>query len=71
MFFLICFMLMCRLVGLMFWEKLLMLVRSIRIHSVKPLKLLLKKITNVLILLLNRSQWTSLMLNLVGAHWKP
>ncbi|MFS8018574.1 hypothetical protein Hanom_Chr15g01393621 [Helianthus anomalus] len=45
--------------------------RSLRIHSVKPLKLLLKKIKNVLIVLLNRSQWTSLMLNLVGSHWKP
>ncbi|MFS7935433.1 hypothetical protein Hanom_Chr05g00403361 [Helianthus anomalus] len=40
-------------------------VRSLRMHPVKPLKLLLKKINNVLILLLNRSQWTSLMLNLV------
>ncbi|MFS7967308.1 hypothetical protein Hanom_Chr09g00784261 [Helianthus anomalus] len=42
--------------------------RSLRMHSVKPLKLLLKKINNVLILLLNRSQWKSLMLNLVGPH---
>ncbi|MFS7980345.1 hypothetical protein Hanom_Chr10g00938351 [Helianthus anomalus] len=31
-------------------------------------KLLLKRINRVLILLLNRSQWKSLMLNLVGFH---
>ncbi|MFS8006399.1 hypothetical protein Hanom_Chr14g01248721 [Helianthus anomalus] len=46
-------------------------VRSLRIHSVKPLKLLLKKIKNILILPLSQSQWVSLMLNLVGPHWKP
>ncbi|KAJ0884265.1 putative transcription factor interactor and regulator CCHC(Zn) family [Helianthus annuus] len=46
-------------------------VRSLMIHSVKLLTLLLKKIMNVLILLRNRSQWESLMLNLVGPHWKP
>ncbi|MFS7938263.1 hypothetical protein Hanom_Chr05g00437361 [Helianthus anomalus] len=68
--FLIRCVLMCRLVGLMFWAKLLMVV-SLRIHLVKPLKLLLKKIKNVLIVLLYRSQWTSLILKLVGPHWKP
>ncbi|MFS8018183.1 hypothetical protein Hanom_Chr15g01389151 [Helianthus anomalus] len=57
--------------GPMFWEKLIMFVRSLRIHSVIPLKPLLKKIKNVLILLLIWSQWTSLMVNLVGPHWKP
>ncbi|KAJ0861499.1 putative transcription factor interactor and regulator CCHC(Zn) family [Helianthus annuus] len=46
-------------------------VRSPRMHSVKPLKLFLKKIKCILILLLNLSQWVSLMLNLVGPHWKP
>ncbi|MFS7930010.1 hypothetical protein Hanom_Chr04g00339121 [Helianthus anomalus] len=62
----ICFVrfVLLRLVGLMFWAKLLM-VRYLRIRLVKPLKLLLKKIKNILIVLLNRFQWMSLMLNLV------
>ncbi|KAJ0931914.1 putative transcription factor interactor and regulator CCHC(Zn) family [Helianthus annuus] len=45
-------------------------VRSLRTHSVKPLKLLHKKIKSIVILLLNLSQWASLMLHLVGSHWK-